>query len=402
MNFDFSRLGPVAESIVSAARAIARKENLNIFLVGGPVRDLFLSRETTDIDLMASEEQIERFAPRLSDSLGGTIERFPKFLTMKVAISGAVVDLSSMRRETYASAGALPLVAPGSLDEDLFRRDFTVNSIALDVDSNEIVDPFGGMNDLEHRLLRMLHERSFLDDPTRILRGVRFSARLGFRFEAETEAAARNAISSGAFESISRERSWREIFLLLREPNLDVALELLRALGFLSTFFNVEGELDLKQLVRGAGASFLNPRERNLVAVATLLRGSKNPAATLFGSGTTKREVQQILDSCSGIFPSSEEQILQALLRSAVVTLAASSVTEEEFAKLASLAARLATARESLPRDLDISPGPHIGRAMRETLVSLALGKISPEEARAFAQRRAIEYLQGSPATPDG
>ena len=408
MNLDFSQLGSVGEAIVDAARTIASAQSLRIFLVGGPVRDLILNRETIDIDLMSTEHEIERFAPHLTTALGGSLERFPKFLTMKVATPDAVVDLAAMRRETYASPGALPLVAPGSLDEDLYRRDFTVNSIALDIVSGEIVDPSGGMRDLEHGLLRYLHERSFLDDPTRILRGVRLAARIGLKFESATEDAARTAISSGAFNSISRERSWREIFLLFRETNLEGGLERLQEWGFLLAFLGRDQPLDSRRITRIETCSFLSRRERDLAFIAILLRGSQSAKEALAGSGVTRREMQQILNprldtpAPPGLPGLDDEQTLRQLVHWGALGPALSASTDDEFNRLSALVAQLESARESMPRDLDSPPGPHIGRALRETLVALAMGRISPAQARDFAQERAIEYLREDPATPDG
>ena len=147
-----------------------------IFLVGGAVRDLALGREDRpDLDVAVEGDVAE-----LAGRLGGEVVHHDRFRTAIVRSGDLRVDLAATRAETYSSPGALPEVEPARLDEDLARRDFTVNAMAVPLFGQpQLIDPHGGFADLESSLLRVLHSDSFSDDPTRVLRGARYGARLG-------------------------------------------------------------------------------------------------------------------------------------------------------------------------------------------------------------------------------
>jgi tRNA nucleotidyltransferase (CCA-adding enzyme) len=203
--------GP-ARDLLDRAAAIARRSRARVAWVGGGVRDLLLGRDTVDTDL-AIEGDATAFAEALAAELGGRVREHSRFLTATIDLDdGSSLDVASCRRETYAEPGALPLVEPAPLEEDLARRDFSVNAIAvlLAPDGPRLLDPMGGAADLEAGRLRVLHAASFRDDPTRILRGLRFELRFGFRFGAETESNARSALRQGALDTISGERLRRD------------------------------------------------------------------------------------------------------------------------------------------------------------------------------------------------
>src|SRR5947208_15725938 len=134
------------------------------FLVGGAVRDLLLGRGTVDLDV-AIEGDARAVARELAGRLGGEAKEHERFGTATVRAGDLVVDLATTRRETYAEPGALPEVEPSSIEEDLARRDFTVNAMAMRLPDGEILDPHKGRADLEGRVIRVLHDRSFVDDP---------------------------------------------------------------------------------------------------------------------------------------------------------------------------------------------------------------------------------------------
>jgi tRNA nucleotidyltransferase (CCA-adding enzyme) len=160
-----------------------------VYLVGGAVRDLLLGRPRADVDLV-----VEGDAAALARRLGGAGAEHQRFATVKVEVEGHEVDVASARRESYAEPGALPTVEPGaSIEEDLRRRDFTVNAMAIPLGGASLLDPCGGRGDLERKQLRVLHDRSFIDDPTRAIRAARYAARFGFGLEPETERLLRQA-----------------------------------------------------------------------------------------------------------------------------------------------------------------------------------------------------------------
>jgi tRNA nucleotidyltransferase (CCA-adding enzyme) len=237
---------------VRALLARARESNLSLdgaWLVGGAVRDAILDRDPSGLDLdIAVEGAGIAFAHLLASATGGEVESEHAFGTAKVFVplgenhGGVVqVDVASCRTESYREGGALPTVQPGArIEDDLRRRDVTVNAIAvaLAADSDgvhRIVDTEGGREDLDARVLRVLHDGSFIDDPTRIFRVARYAGRLSFRVDEHTRALAMEAVTGGALGSISADRVCAELRLVLREPAWD-ALTLLSSWGVIERF----------------------------------------------------------------------------------------------------------------------------------------------------------------------
>jgi len=260
------------------------------FLIGGPVRDLILEVPVTDLDVLV-EKELRRLAERVAGRLGAGAEVRERFLTASVAGAGLCLDLSQARRESYARPGALPRVAPASLGEDFPRRDFSVNAMALPLGARsggEVLDPCGGLADLERRRLRVLHSRSFLDDPTRMLRGARYAARLGFRLEARTRELFREALSIGALESVSGDRVRREIQHLLAEEEPSRAALMTERLGLFTAIargwrLSLEGRRALRVLAR------LDASTAWLAADDTRLRWECGLRALLWGSSAVLR-----------------------------------------------------------------------------------------------------------------
>jgi tRNA nucleotidyltransferase (CCA-adding enzyme) len=203
------------------------------YLVGGWVRDLLRSELPERGPDLTVEGDAPLVARALADRLGGEVREFERFRTAIVRIGDVEVDLVTSRRETYDEPGALPRVEAAPLREDLARRDFAVNAMAIGLkgdDLGHLYDPHGGLSDLDASVLRVLHERSFADDPTRLLRGVRFEARLGFRFDPDTEVLAREAVASGALATVSADRTGRELVKMLEEPEAPAGVRRLKEL----------------------------------------------------------------------------------------------------------------------------------------------------------------------------
>ena len=193
------------------------------YLVGGVVRDLLLGRQVTDLDV-AVEGDVEA----LGDLPGFSLERDGLFLTGRLEQGDFKVDVARARAESYPAAGALPEVRPAPIAEDLARRDFTINAMALPLDrSRELLDPHGGLEDLRAGLLRVLHERSFVDDPTRALRAARYAARFGFGLEPESGRLLRDADLS----TVSEDRTDNELRRIAAEEQPATALRLLAEWG---------------------------------------------------------------------------------------------------------------------------------------------------------------------------
>ncbi len=172
-------------NFMRVAGGIATKQGQSLYLVGGVVRDLLLGKANFDLDLVIEGNAIE-LAQQLAEIKLGKMTTHPQFNTAKIKWSKWSVDLATARAESYAKPGALPTVKPSSIESDLSRRDFTINTMAVCLNPNrygELIDLYGGRDDLERRLIRILHERSFIDDATRIWRGVRYEQRLDFQME---------------------------------------------------------------------------------------------------------------------------------------------------------------------------------------------------------------------------
>jgi tRNA nucleotidyltransferase (CCA-adding enzyme) len=192
-----------------------------VHLVGGAVRDLILERAPRELDLVV-EGDVDAAAARL----GGQITAHDRFGTALVRADGCAFDLVRARAESYAYPGALPDVRPGTLDEDLLRRDVTINAIALSLDGT-VTAVDGALDDLRAGVLRVLHEGSFVDDPTRVWRVARYAARLGFAVDERTRALAAAAEPA----TVSGDRLGAELRLALREPDPPAALEAVRDLN---------------------------------------------------------------------------------------------------------------------------------------------------------------------------
>src|ERR687885_762604 len=187
------------------------------YLVGGTVRDLLLrAAPRFDFDLAVLGDG-EAYARALADRLDGRMTVHDRFGTATVHYDGgAHVDVATARTETYATPAALPDVAPApTIEQDLARRDFTINAMAISLPDGELVDPFAGAQHLREQLVRVLHERSFVDDPTRIFRAARYETRLRFRMDPKTETLALLAVPD--VRRVSGARIREELFAIFDE-----------------------------------------------------------------------------------------------------------------------------------------------------------------------------------------
>ncbi len=250
---------------------VAGREDLA--LVGGAARDLLLGRTPRELDVVVAGAAAT-FARELAGRVGAAahVTVHGRFGTAAVEWDGARVDIAERRAESYPTPGALPEVRPGSTAEDLRRRDFTVNAIAV---------PLGGarrgdlqcaehaLEDLSAGRLRVLHERSFIDDPTRLLRLARYSARLGFAPEQRTAELAAAALAGGALASVSGARVGAELRLALAEEDVVAAITAMRALGVLAA---LDPRLGFEEgLARRALAALPPDARADLLLLALLL-----------------------------------------------------------------------------------------------------------------------------------
>jgi tRNA nucleotidyltransferase (CCA-adding enzyme) len=269
-------LGAALRTAHPELEVVRREANEPVYLVGGAVRDLLLGRPRTDVDLV-----VEGDAAGLAARLGGAGTEHERFGTVKVEVDGHELDIATARSETYPQPGALPVVAPAqSVEQDLDRRDFTINAMAIPLNGEpRLIDPRGGREDLERGLLRVLHERSFEDDPTRAIRAARYASRYGFTLEPETDRLLRKV----DLATVSADRRRAELERLAAEPTGVVGLGLLAGWGVIDLR---EGGVELmkavEDLLRAPQWAELVPREQALIAAALGPEGTEKVLASMW------------------------------------------------------------------------------------------------------------------------
>lgn len=247
--------------LVRRIAEVSRRHGIPVYLVGGLVRDLLLYRENRDLDLVVEGDGLG-FAALLAEELGGRVRTHPAFLTAVVVDpEGFHIDIATARSEFYRAPAALPEVQTSILRQDLFRRDFTINTLAIRLGPDEtpvLIDYFGGRHDLKEKTLRVLHSLSFVDDPTRVLRAVRLELRLGLHISPETLRLVEVALELGTFDRLSGSRLRDELILLLDEPALALrGVERLAELGLLGVLHpGIELTDSTRERLRGARAAW--------------------------------------------------------------------------------------------------------------------------------------------------
>ncbi len=211
------QLAPQVLVLIKHIAALAGKAGFSLYLVGGPVRDLFLERKIFDIDLVVEGDAI-LLARQISLEAGGNLRIHDRFGTATYFSDGISIDLVTARSEIYPRPGALPVVKKGSIADDMYRRDFTINAMAICLNPGrygELIDLYHGQEDIKQRFVRIIHPLSFVDDATRILRALRYEQRLDFQLEDETKTALHNSLSY--LGTISGDRIRRELELIMHE-----------------------------------------------------------------------------------------------------------------------------------------------------------------------------------------
>ena len=377
-------------------KEVAAEKKLRPYLVGGPVRDLLLGRSVIDLDFTI-EDDSSALARSIAKRINGRVRSFPQFLTYKVTAEDfPVIDIATARSEKYRQAGALPSVSPGTLADDLLRRDFSINAIALDIGSDQIHDPTGGQRDLEDQTIRVLHDLSFIDDPTRIFRAIRLSTRLGFLLEVNTEESMRSAIASGALTTVSRERLWRELFLAFEEDRAAQVIDALNRSGALEVLFG-RREIEPEWLDRVERVANANPSlDRQALFLSAILNGDASPV-DLEGSGLSQQRARVVMQIANEVprytdalvEATTDPQRFKALKHASPELLAI--LPSEQVGKYREYQNFRIPLKGS---DLEVSPGPHIAKALERTREAVFTGEINADEARTFARQMAIKYLE--------
>ncbi|NLM05111.1 MAG: CCA tRNA nucleotidyltransferase [Clostridiales bacterium] len=219
---------------------------IKVYVVGGFVRDLILKEKNFDIDLVVEGDGIF-FAQKLNEKIKGYINVYDEFGTASIELKNDIIDIVTARSEYYQYPAALPTVKMNSIWHDLYRRDFTINSMAIKLNSLEfgnLLDYFGGLTDIKNRVIRVHHSSSFTDDPTRILRIIRFAGRLNFTIEEKTKQYMQKALEQNMILKISDDRIRKEIIHILEEKSFSNIISIMECYGI---FQNIDPNLIIKK-----------------------------------------------------------------------------------------------------------------------------------------------------------
>jgi tRNA nucleotidyltransferase (CCA-adding enzyme) len=233
-----NRLPAEIFNLLKKAGELAQKMGCHIYAVGGFVRDILLQHPNLDIDLVVEGDGIE-FASAFAHELGGRLRAHKKFRTAVVILPNKQrIDVATARLEYYEHPAALPTVELSSIKLDLFRRDFSINALAIELNPKNfgrLVDFFGGQRDIKEKVIRVLHSLSFVEDPTRVLRAIRFEQRFNFRIGGQTERLIKNAINLNMFHKLSGSRIFQELRLILEERSPLICLKRMEKLDLLQS-----------------------------------------------------------------------------------------------------------------------------------------------------------------------
>jgi len=360
------------------------------------VRDLLLGQATFDIDLVVEGDAPE-LASLLAQSMGGQVTTHHRFRTAKFRRGSLTIDLATARSETYSHPGALPAVEPSSIENDLARRDFTINAMALQVNLDgfgRLVDPFEGRRDLRSKLIRILHERSFVDDATRMLRAIRYEQRFDFRLEPTTEKLLRKDLSM--LHTVSGDRLRHELELILKEQTPEKPLNRAEDLGILGRihpslkadswttkmFQQARSEADIPSL--GLYLSLLVYRlsRQDIEDFVARLRFPKATARVIRDTHRLKGNLKP-LDA-----PDLSRSAIYGFLRdyspTSVLACAIASDSPSVYDRLGLYLGKLRFVRTSLDgtalQDMGFSSGPRLGETLRALLEAKLDQKVRTRE----------------------
>ncbi len=365
-------------------------------LVGGAVRDLLRGAVPNDIDI-AVEGDARSVGRAVAERLGSDAREYERFGTATVEIPGITYNFATTREEVYDSPGELPRVSPAPLADDLRRRDFSINAMAVGLtgdDLGHLYDPTGGVADMDAGLVRVLHERSFLDDPTRLLRAVRYAVRLGFALDPETERLAREAVAADALSTVSGARIRDELMDLLGELDAPAAIKRMRELE-IHTGLHPELDPDPDLVASASLGAVAIGADRGIAALAALIEEAPEKLDLWLADLHLPAEERDAAARAARVAP----RIAAALRERAQAPSELRGLLGREPLEALALALALRAPSEPIlrwaselrPVALEISgadllaagvpEGPAVGRALDETLNRKLDGLVSGREA---------------------
>ncbi len=401
---------PVSDFIKTAG-SLADDKNVRAYIVGGFVRDLYLKVPNFDIDFVVEGDGI-KFAEELAKKLSCQVLTHKRFGTATITgLAGFKADIASARKEIYEKPAALPTVSYGVIQDDLFRRDFTINAMAISINSSsfgELIDFYGGQDDLKKRLVRALHPLSFIDDPTRILRAVRFEQRYDFKIEAYTRSWIKTSVKRNMLGVVQKHRLRDEIVLIFKEA---VPYKILRRLHNLSGFSYISKDMRLYPRL----VNYFHEAERRISWYRQHFSHRRHIEPyivfmSLFFYSLRLKEIKKIMSdfafhkgessriiSLKENFVSTKKGLLKKNISSSAVYRLLEPLAYEVILSIIAMAGnklvsskvddflavyngqRLSIKGEDLS-ELGIGPGPHFKKILHEILMAKIDGKVKDKE----------------------
>ncbi|MEO0278788.1 MAG: hypothetical protein ABIM21_05900, partial [candidate division WOR-3 bacterium] len=273
--------------VIEIAKDVGEELRLNVYIVGGFVRDLILKVENYDLDFVVEGDGLS-FAKAFAERVNGRVNIHERFETAVVIFPDNYrVDVSTARMEYYEEPASLPRVVRGSIKRDLYRRDFTINAMAIKItgdDAYTLFDYYGGMRDIKDRLINVIHNLSFVEDPTRAFRAVRFEQRYGFRIGPQTEKLIKIAVKERIFEKLTGKRIMNELKHMLSEKHAFRMIKRMEELGILQF---VHSKLKADTYMEG-----VFERTREVIAWYELLFKRKQPESWIINAAALLHTLQ--------------------------------------------------------------------------------------------------------------
>jgi len=426
------RLSPPKDilPVIRKIASLAEDKRCKAYLVGGFVRDLLLGVKNLDIDVVVEGDALS-FARYASDEMGAALVQHKKFGTATLIMPATPkgkrvkIDVATARKEFYKHPAALPSVEFSSIKDDLYRRDFTINAMAVSIDRKdfgELIDFFEGVKDLERKRIRVLHEKSFIDDPTRIFRAVRFEQRYDFRIDDFTAGLIRNAVKAEMFSKVSGPRLRGEIELLLKEKEPLKAIKRMKGLDelrFISpkirfgtpqkeysrnikkltsvygNYFSMTRPLDLWLVYFMAMIDRLNLSEALRVCDRFIIR--RDDKLRIISEKKSEKKVMALLSSKKEISPSRIYGMLKPLSSETLLFIMAKCENRLLKSRVKDFLVKYDGVRLSLKgadlKRLGAQPGPCFTEILRKTLYAKIDGLLlTKQDELAFAEKQ-IKHL---------
>ncbi len=403
------RLNILSESTLWLFEELGRQAallNMTAYAVGGCVRDLFLGLPNLDLDFVVEGSAID-LAKALEIAYPGRLQlvaKHDRFQTATMIFNAEhklEIDISTARTEFYEFPAALPTVEASGLEQDLYRRDFTINALAVCLNPGQfgdVIDYFGGLEDLEARLVRILHPFSFIEDPTRLVRAARFAARLGFELGDKTCRQAERAINMGIFDNLGGARMRTELQLILESKDRLKALDLLGRLGGRLRYLDAHlgYDVDIRRLLRRAERLLAHYRvENNWTVYLGVLLAQLGPSQATEAMERLQIGNQDISDISRGLVLAEELNSVSSELKRSEIYELFKGQSDQSLAIAACLATPGSPLRRIVklyleqlkPIELSVSgadliamgvqQGPQIGEVLKSVLAAKLNGQIS-------------------------